>query len=184
MSVIETHIPTILANLERDKPDAPAYTFIDYDVDPAGYRETVTWAQLRNRVRVVAAELATCASPGDRVAILAPQGLDYVAGFFAAIKAGTIAVPLFAPELPGHAERLHTALADSGPTTVLTTSAARAAVQREGMTLVPLRVYFNDRGRAKIEIAVARGKQLHDKRETEKKRDWAREKGRLMRDRG
>lgn len=58
------------------------------------------------------------------------------------------------------------------------------AVQREGMTLVPLRVYFNDRGRAKIEIAVARGKQLHDKRETEKKRDWAREKGRLMRDRG
>ncbi|MBX3527310.1 MAG: SsrA-binding protein SmpB [Rhodoblastus sp.] len=58
------------------------------------------------------------------------------------------------------------------------------AVQREGMTLVPLRVYFNDRGRAKIEIAVARGKQLHDKRETEKKRDWAREKGRLLRDRG
>ena len=58
------------------------------------------------------------------------------------------------------------------------------AVQREGMTLVPLRVYFNDRGRAKIEIAIARGKQLHDKRETEKKRDWAREKGRLMRDRG
>ncbi|MFV0279459.1 MAG: SsrA-binding protein SmpB [Rhodoblastus sp.] len=58
------------------------------------------------------------------------------------------------------------------------------AVQREGMTLVPLRVYFNDRGRAKIEIAVARGKQLHDKRETEKKRDWAREKGRLMREKG
>ena len=58
------------------------------------------------------------------------------------------------------------------------------AVQREGMTLVPLRVYFNDRGRAKIEIAIARGKQLHDKRETEKKRDWAREKGRLLRDRG
>ena len=49
---------------------------------------------------------------------------------------------------------------------------------------MPLRVYFNDRGRAKIEIAIARGKQLHDKRETEKKRDWAREKGRLMRDRG
>ena len=58
------------------------------------------------------------------------------------------------------------------------------AVQREGMTLVPLRVYFNERGRAKIEIAIARGKQLHDKRETEKKRDWAREKGRLLRDRG
>jgi SsrA-binding protein len=57
-------------------------------------------------------------------------------------------------------------------------------VEREGMTVVPLRLYFNARGRAKIEIALAKGKQMHDKRETEKKRDWAREKGRLMRERG
>jgi SsrA-binding protein len=57
-------------------------------------------------------------------------------------------------------------------------------VEREGMTVVPLRLYFNRRGRAKIEIALAKGKQMHDKRETEKKRDWAREKGRLMRERG
>jgi SsrA-binding protein len=58
------------------------------------------------------------------------------------------------------------------------------AVEREGMTLVPLKVYFNDRGRAKVELAVARGKKLHDKRETEKKRSWDREKGRLMREKG
>jgi SsrA-binding protein len=58
------------------------------------------------------------------------------------------------------------------------------ATEREGMTLVPLKMYFNARGRAKIEIAVARGKKLHDKRETEKKRDWSREKGRLLRARG
>jgi SsrA-binding protein len=58
------------------------------------------------------------------------------------------------------------------------------AVQREGMTVVPLKVYFNDRGRAKVEIALARGKKLHDKRETEKKRDWSRERGRLLRDKG
>ena len=58
------------------------------------------------------------------------------------------------------------------------------AVEREGMTLVPLKLYFNDKGRAKIELALAKGKKLHDKRETEKKRDWAREKGRLMRDKG
>jgi SsrA-binding protein len=58
------------------------------------------------------------------------------------------------------------------------------AIEREGMTLVPLKLYFNDRGRAKIEIALARGKKLHDKRETEKKRDWQREKGRLLRARG
>ena len=57
-------------------------------------------------------------------------------------------------------------------------------VEREGMTVVPLRLYFNARGRAKIEIALAKGKKMHDKRETEKKRDWAREKGRLMREKG
>ena len=58
------------------------------------------------------------------------------------------------------------------------------AVEREGMTLVPLKLYFNEKGRAKIEIAVARGKKLHDKRETEKKRSWDRERGRLLRAKG
>ncbi|ODT02225.1 MAG: SsrA-binding protein [Mesorhizobium sp. SCN 65-20] len=58
------------------------------------------------------------------------------------------------------------------------------AIDREGMTLVPLKIYFNDRGRAKLLLAVARGKKLHDKRETEKKRDWNREKGRLLKERG
>ena len=56
-----------------------------------------------------------------------------------------------------------------------------SAVQREGMTLVPLRLYFNPRGVAKVELGLARGKKLHDKRETEKARDWARDKARLMR---
>jgi SsrA-binding protein len=58
------------------------------------------------------------------------------------------------------------------------------AVQREGLTIVPMKLYFNDRGRAKVELALARGKTLGDKRETEKKRDWQREKGRLLRDKG
>ena len=58
------------------------------------------------------------------------------------------------------------------------------AVQRQGMTLVPLRLYFNGRGRAKIEIALATGKRQYDKRQTEKKRDWDRQKARLMRDKG
>jgi SsrA-binding protein len=58
------------------------------------------------------------------------------------------------------------------------------AVEREGMTIVPLKVYFNERGRAKIEIALAKGKKLHDKRETDKKRSWDRERGRLMREKG
>src|SRR5262245_47499478 len=58
------------------------------------------------------------------------------------------------------------------------------AVEREGMTIVPLKLYFNDKGRAKVEIALARGKKLHDKRETERKRSWERERGRLMRAKG
>jgi SsrA-binding protein len=59
-----------------------------------------------------------------------------------------------------------------------------AAVEREGMTIVPLKMFFNEKGRAKIEVALGRGKKLHDKRETEKKRSWDREKGRLMRLKG
>jgi SsrA-binding protein len=58
------------------------------------------------------------------------------------------------------------------------------AVDREGMTIVPLRLFFNEKGRAKVDIALGRGKKLHDKRETEKKRSWEREKGRLMRLKG
>ncbi|MGZ5854876.1 MAG: SsrA-binding protein SmpB [Xanthobacteraceae bacterium] len=58
------------------------------------------------------------------------------------------------------------------------------AVEREGMTIVPLKLFFNERGRAKLELAVARGKKLHDKRETEKKRSWDRERSRLMRLKG
>ena len=59
-----------------------------------------------------------------------------------------------------------------------------AAVQREGRTIVPIRLYWDDKGRAKLEIALAKGKKLHDKRENEADRDWKREQGRLMRDRG
>src|ERR1700685_4154423 len=55
------------------------------------------------------------------------------------------------------------------------------AVEREGMTIVPLKLYFNEKGRAKVELALARGKKLFDKRETEKKRSWDRERGRLLR---
>lgn len=58
------------------------------------------------------------------------------------------------------------------------------AVQRKGMTIVPLELYFNERGRAKLKLALAEGKKLHDKREDDKKRDWNREKARIMRDKG
>lgn len=60
----------------------------------------------------------------------------------------------------------------------------RNGVAREGMTLIPLSIYFNGRGRAKVELALAKGKKLHDKRETIKDRDWKRDQQRLLRDRG
>ncbi len=58
------------------------------------------------------------------------------------------------------------------------------AVERKGMTLVPLSIYFNARGRAKVELALAKGKQAHDKRQTMKDRDWQRDKARLLREKG
>ncbi|MDF0541068.1 SsrA-binding protein SmpB [Sphingobium sp. H39-3-25] len=58
------------------------------------------------------------------------------------------------------------------------------AVARQGMTLVPLSIYFNSRGRAKVELALAKGKKTHDKRETIKERDWKRDQARILRDRG
>jgi len=58
------------------------------------------------------------------------------------------------------------------------------AVQRDGQTIIPLKLYLNDAGKAKLEIALAKGKKLHDKREASAERDWQRDKARLMRDKG
>ena len=58
------------------------------------------------------------------------------------------------------------------------------AIQREGRTLIPTKLYFNDKGTVKLELCLAKGKKLHDKREVQADRDWKREQGRLMRDRG
>ncbi|SEH53008.1 fatty-acyl-CoA synthase [Mycolicibacterium rutilum] len=108
--------------------DAPAYRFLDYSGANDGAVTELTWRQLGDRMRAVAARIQQVAERGDRVAILAPQGLDYVTAFFAVIKAGTIAVPLFAPELQGHAQRLDIALRDSQPSVVVTTASAAAGV--------------------------------------------------------
>ncbi|OBH00666.1 MULTISPECIES: fatty acyl-AMP ligase [unclassified Mycobacterium] len=122
---------TLISLIERNVAnvgDAVAYRYLDY-ARSEGHTLEVTWARFGIRLRAIGARVQQFADDGDRVAILAPQGIDYVAGFYAAIKAGTIAVPLFAPELPGHAERLQTALRDSRPAAVLTTAAAANAVE-------------------------------------------------------
>src|ERR1700759_685694 len=119
--------------------DAVAYRYLDFTRSDVGEVSEITWSELGVRLKAIGARVQQVAARGDRVAILAPQGLEYIAGFFAAVKAGTIAVPLFAPELPGHAERLETALADSEPTAVLTTAAAKDAVENFLISLPQLR---------------------------------------------
>ena len=123
---------TLISLIERNIAnvgDWVAYRYLDYARSADGQVVELTWNQFGNRLRAIGAQLQQVTARDDRVAILAPQGVDYVAGFFAAVKVGTIAVPLFAPELPGHAERLDTALRDAQPAVVLTTAAAAEAVQ-------------------------------------------------------
>ena len=123
MPVIESSIPAALRQRADRQPDSPAFTFIDYEIDPGGFTETLTWSQVYRRVRVVAAEVASRGTPGDRVTILAPQGLDYIVGFLAAMEAGRVAVPLSVPAFGTHDERVSAVLRDSSPATILTTSA-------------------------------------------------------------
>lgn len=128
---------TLISLIDRNVAavgDAVAYRYLDHTgVDHTGADDVrvteLTWTDLGVRLRAIGARLQQLTSRGDRVAILAPQGLDYISGFFAAIKAGAIAVPLFAPELQGHAERLYTVLDDARPTVVLTITAAAGAVE-------------------------------------------------------
>ncbi|HEX7322529.1 MAG TPA: fatty acyl-AMP ligase [Mycobacterium sp.] len=112
-----------------------AYRYVDYTRSPDGENVELTWAQVGVRTKAIAARLQQISGRGERVAILAPQGLDYVVGFLAAIIAGNISVPLFAPDLPGHADRLDAVIGDAAPTVVLTTAAAGEAVHRFVRTL-------------------------------------------------
>ena len=79
---------------------------------PRRLLESLTWSQVYQRARVVAEELLLCGSVGDRAAILAPQGLDYIVAFFGAMQAGFIAVPLSVPQFGTHDERVLGALRD------------------------------------------------------------------------
>jgi acyl-CoA synthetase (AMP-forming)/AMP-acid ligase II len=127
---------TVASHLDRNVAelgDTCAYRYLDYDND--GQSVELTWTQLGARIRAIGARLQQVTARGDRVAILAPHGVDYVAGFFAAIAAGNIAVPQFAPELPGQAERLELVLPDAAPTALLTTTAAAESVHAVVRTL-------------------------------------------------
>ncbi|MFR9752754.1 long-chain-fatty-acid--AMP ligase FadD32 [Nocardia sp. 004] len=114
----------------RNDANTLAYRYIDYSRERDGEVQELTWREFGTRLRAVAARLQQVTNPGDRVAILAPQGLDYVISFFAAIYAGTISVPLFDPDEPGHTDRLHAVLGDCEPTAILTASSSAAGVRQ------------------------------------------------------
>jgi acyl-CoA synthetase (AMP-forming)/AMP-acid ligase II len=131
---------TLTSHFDRNRAehgDSPAYRFLDYSQDQDGRPVVLSWNELWTRVCAIGARLQQVTQPGDRVAILAPQGLDYVAGFFGSVYAGNIPVPLFAPTLSGHAERLAAVLADARPAAVLTTTSAAESVRTFVRTLVP-----------------------------------------------
>ncbi|HTM86017.1 MAG TPA: AMP-binding protein, partial [Mycobacterium sp.] len=115
-------IPGLLRERAEQWPDRPAFTFIDYELDQAGYADTLTWSRILRRAEAVAVEVAAVASPGDRVALVAPQGLEYIAGFFGVMEAGCIVVPLPVPAFGSRDERVTAALKDCAPAAVLTTS--------------------------------------------------------------
>ncbi|MBF6214273.1 AMP-binding protein [Nocardia puris] len=114
----------------RNDANTLAYRYIDYSRERDGEVHELTWQQFGVRLRAVAARLQQVTKRGDRVAILAPQGLDYVVSFFAAIYAGTISVPLFDPDEPGHTDRLHAVLGDCQPSAILTASSSAAGVRQ------------------------------------------------------
>lgn len=133
---------TLISLIERNirhLGDTIAYRYLDHSGSGDGHVDEVTWTRFGLRLQAIGAHVQRFAGSGDRVAILAPQGIDWVAGYYAAIKAGTVAVPLFAPELPGHAERLEIALRDSEPTLILTTAAAKGAIENFLTTVPQLR---------------------------------------------
>jgi len=110
--------------------DKLAYRFLDFSTERDGVAHDLRWADFGARNRAVAARLQQVTQPGDRVAILCPQNLEYLIAFFGTLYAGRIAVPLFDPSEPGHVGRLHAVLDNCAPTAILTTTEAAEGVRK------------------------------------------------------
>src|ERR1700722_15087549 len=107
-----------------------AYRFIDYSTERDGVYRDIVWSDFSARNRAVGARLQQVTQPGDRIAILCPQNLDYLVAFFGALYSGRIAVPLFDPAEPGHIGRLHAVLDDCTPSPSLTTTDSAEGVRK------------------------------------------------------
>jgi len=110
--------------------DKLAYRFLDFSTERDGVAHDLRWADFSVRNRAVAARLQQVTQPGDRVAILCPQNLEYLIAFFGTLYAGRIAVPLFDPSEPGHVGRLHAVLDNCEPSAILTTTEAAEGVRK------------------------------------------------------
>ncbi|WP_128374609.1 fatty acyl-AMP ligase [Streptomyces cavernae] len=112
------------------RPRQRAFSHVEFP-DPAsdGVHRTLGWRALDSRARAVAERLTTVAGPGDRAALVLPQGLDYVAAFLGCLYAGVVAVPLFAPGIPAHEGRLAAVLEDCEPACLLSDFSAAGAVR-------------------------------------------------------
>jgi fatty acid CoA ligase FadD32 len=110
--------------------DKVAYRFLDFSVERDGVVRELRWADFGARNRAVAARLQQVTEPGERVAILCPQNLEYLIAFFGTMYAGRVAVPLFDPSEPGHVGRLHAVLDDCGASAILTTTDAAEGVRK------------------------------------------------------
>jgi fatty acid CoA ligase FadD32 len=110
--------------------DKLAYRFLDFSTERDGVARDISWSDFSARNRAVGARLQQVTQPGDRIAILCPQNLDYLVSFFGALYSGRIAVPLFDPGEPGHIGRLHAVLDDCTPSTILTTTESAEGVRK------------------------------------------------------
>jgi acyl-CoA synthetase (AMP-forming)/AMP-acid ligase II len=122
-------LPGFLVRWAIEMGDEIAVTHLDYSRNPGGSAESITWSELERRVNVLAEQLQRLTVPGDRVAILIDQGIDYVVAFFAVLRAGLVAVPLFPPETQRHTEQVRAALLDSTPSVVLTTRSRYSTIR-------------------------------------------------------
>jgi fatty acid CoA ligase FadD32 len=110
--------------------DKLAYRFLDYSTERDGVAQDISWADFAARNRAVGARLQQVTRPGDRVAVLCPQSLDYLVAFLAVLYAGRIAVPLFDPAEPGHVGRLHAVLDDCAPAAIMVTNDSAEGVRK------------------------------------------------------